>query len=112
MSSIDHSNLNFINAIEFDQLTARLKINGNNQGELVGYLTVTVNKETGEILDIAKSARVFEGINILAAPIAIKRKSFLEADFKLELINQGDSRLPNSIKQIVEQAFNNFNAKE
>ena len=103
------SSLNFLKIIEFNEITARLTTTQSKDGLFVSYLTLTVNEETGEILDIAKSARVFEGINILSSPIAIKRKSLFEPDFKLELINQGNASLPDNIRKIVEQTFSNFN---
>jgi hypothetical protein len=114
MSDIATINLEFLKTIKFDGITARLAITQNKEGEFVNYLTLTVNEDTGEILDIAKSARIFEGINILSSPIAIKRKSLFEdsSNFKLELINQGDAQLPDGIKATVEEAFKSFNEEE
>ena len=113
MSDIATINLEFLKTIKFDGITARLAITQNKEGEFVNYLTLTVNEDTGEILDIAKSARIFEGINILSSPIAIKRESLFDnpPNFKLELINQGDAQLPDRIRTIVEQAFMIFNTK-
>jgi hypothetical protein len=109
MLDIASTNLSFLKSIEFDEITSRLSINEGKEGELVSNLTVTVNKDTGEILDIARSAKIFKGANILSSPIAIKRKSLFEPDFKLELINQGNASLPDNIRKIVEQTFSNFN---
>ena len=113
MSDMATINLNFLKITEFNEITARLTTTQSKDGLFVSYLTLTVNEETGEILDIAKSARVFEGINILSSPIAIKRESLFDnpPNFKLELINQGDAQLPDRIRTIVEQAFMIFNTK-
>jgi hypothetical protein len=114
MSDISTINLNFLKTIKFDEITSRLKITQNKEGKFVNYLTVTVSEKTGEILDIAKSAKIFKDVNILASPIAIKRESLTKESpcFKLELINQGDAQLPDGIREVVEESFSNFNKEK
>ena len=101
-----NENVEKLKQLDFGKLTSGLSIQEVN-GKLVTYLTLMLNKDTGEVLDVCKGVRVFE--NMLTTPIALDMGTLFEpTPYQLKL-SQGTTELPDNVKTIIEASFEKYN---
>ena len=100
------TNLETLSKMNFYELTNRVNIRKSGDF-LVIYLTIMIDKDSGEILDIRETVRCFD--NMATAIVAFKRKSLMDPHYQLELMENKNNPWSPEVKSIIETSLQNFN---
>lgn len=100
-------NITRLQQYNLGELMSRLRVEEVNK-EIVCYVNLLVNKQTGEILDLSSKVKWAE--NAISTPIAIKTKGLFtkEVTRYLDLASE-KGELPAALELIIKKSLSAFN---
>jgi hypothetical protein len=103
------ANINTLQSqIEKNGLLSSVVMRARENGEFVGPFNILLNKDSGEIIDIAYKVQAVK--NTIVLHVAL-RCSADRSSFLLELLDQ-ESRLPDKIRSVVIQSIFAINSSK